>query len=33
MNVFKYDQGLEGDARKKAFAGYRAKNIMQKGKK
>jgi hypothetical protein len=27
MNVFKYEQGLEGDALKKAFAEYRAKNI------
>ncbi len=27
MNVFRYDQGLEGDALKKACADYRAKNI------
>jgi hypothetical protein len=27
MNVLKYEQGLEGDALKKAFAEYRAKNI------
>jgi hypothetical protein len=27
MNVFKFEQGLEGDALKKAFAEYRAKNI------
>jgi alpha-galactosidase len=27
MNVFKYDQGLEGEALKKAFAEFRAKNI------
>jgi hypothetical protein len=27
MNVLKFDQGLEGDALKKAFAEYRAKNI------
>jgi hypothetical protein len=27
MNVFRYDQGLEGEALKKAFAEYRAKNI------
>jgi hypothetical protein len=30
MNVFKHEQGLEGDALKKAFAEYRAKNITPK---